>query len=45
MNKQDVVIASLNIRSLGQGIQGVRQHCDIHKLFKKASPKLKVIMF
>jgi hypothetical protein len=44
MNKQDVVIASLNIRSLGQGIQGVRQHYDIHKLLKKVSPQLKVIM-
>jgi len=44
MNKQDVVIASLNIKSLGQGIQGVKQCCDIHKLFKKASPQFKVIM-
>jgi hypothetical protein len=38
------MIASLNIKSLGQGIQGIKQHCDIHKFFKKVSPQLGVIV-
>ncbi len=45
MNKQDVVIASLNISSLSQGIQGVKNCCDILKKFRKTSPQLEVILF
>jgi hypothetical protein len=38
------VITSLNIKSLGQGIQGVKRHCDIWNFLKNNSPQLKVIL-
>jgi hypothetical protein len=39
MIKQDFVIAYLNIRSLGQGVQRVRKCCDIKNFFRKATPQ------
>jgi len=32
----------LNIRSLGQGVQGVRKRCDIKNFFRKETPQLGV---
>jgi hypothetical protein len=38
MIKQDLVIDFLNIRSLGQGVQGVKKCCDIKNFKKKVAP-------
>jgi hypothetical protein len=44
MSKHDMVVASWNIKSFSQGVQGVRWHFDICNFFRKAVPQLKVIL-
>lgn len=40
----DLVIASHNVRSLGQGMQGVRKRCDLRAFYRKANPQPQVIL-
>jgi hypothetical protein len=35
MSKQDLVVVSFNNKSFGQGVQGVKQCCDILKFLGK----------
>lgn len=38
-------IATLNVRSLGQSIQGIRKRCEIRDFFRKAEPQLDMLLF
>lgn len=40
----NLVIASMNVRSLGQGIQGVRKRRKLRNFFRKAEPQPQVLL-
>lgn len=44
MTVTQLVIASHNVRSLGQGIQGVRKRCDLRDFYTRAEPQPQILL-
>lgn len=44
MTITQLVIASHNVRSLGQGMQGVRKRGDLRDFYKKADPQPQILL-
>lgn len=45
MTITNITLASWNVRSLGQGIQGVRKRCDIRNFLRRAEPQPDILLF
>lgn len=45
MTVASLSLATLNVRSLEHGIQGIRKRCEIRNFFRKAEPQLDLLLF